>query len=148
MSDEKAVIPPYVNAAMKFILRSPLHGMVSETITVITFTGRKSGKTYSTPVSYSQKGSQVIIFTDGRWSKNLIGGAPVRLRIRGKDYSGWADLVADDKELMANTLVEHLKVVRRDAQYYNVTFDEAGNPRMDEIRRAVDHVVMIRVTLK
>ena len=56
-------IPPIVNSTMKFVLRSPVHGMVSKTILLITFTGRKSGKTYSTPVSYSQTGDQVAIFT-------------------------------------------------------------------------------------
>ena len=75
MEEKKTTIPPAVNAAMRFILRSPLHGMVSKTITLITFTGRKSGKTYSTPVSYSQKGSQVTIFTHGEWYKNLAAGA-------------------------------------------------------------------------
>ena len=54
MTEKKTTIPPAVNAGMRFILRSPLHGMVSKTITLISFTGRKSGKAYSTPVSYSQ----------------------------------------------------------------------------------------------
>ena len=147
MTEKKTTIPPAVNTMMKFILRSPLHGMVSKTITVITFTGRKSGKTYSTPVSYSQNGSQVTIFTHGDWYKNLVGGAPVTLRIRGKDYTGQADVTADDKPAMAAALSEHLKVVRSDAQYYSVTFDEAGEPNKDEIRKAVDNVVMIRVKL-
>ncbi len=147
MTEQKTTIPPAVNAMMKFILRSPLHGMVSKTITVITFTGRKSGKPYSTPVSYSQNGSTVTIFTHGEWWKNLSGGAPVSLRIRGKDYTGQADVTVADKVAMAAGLTEHLKVVRSDAQYYSVTFDETGEPRADEIRKAVDNVVMIRVSL-
>ena len=44
MSENKTTIPPAVNAGMRFILRSPLHGMVSKTITLISFTGRTSGK--------------------------------------------------------------------------------------------------------
>jgi len=148
MTEKKTTIPPFINAMMKFILRSPLHGMVSKTITVISFTGRKSGKAYSTPVSYSQNGSTVTIFTHGEWWKNLSGGAPVSLRIRGKDYNGQADVTVADKAAMAAGLTEHLKVVRSDAQFYGVTFDEAGEPRADEIHKAVDNVVMIRVTLK
>jgi hypothetical protein len=48
---------------MKLVLRSPAHGVVSKTILLITFTGRKSGKTYTTPVSYSQFDDQVYVFT-------------------------------------------------------------------------------------
>jgi len=43
-------VPRFVNQAMQTILRSPLHGMVSSTVLLITFTGRKSGNTYTTPV--------------------------------------------------------------------------------------------------
>ncbi len=71
---ETPTIPPIVNSAMKFVLRSPAHGMVSKTILLITFTGRKSGQTFTTPVSYSQSGGQVTIFTHALWWKNLRGG--------------------------------------------------------------------------
>lgn len=148
MTEQKTTIPPYVNAMMKSILRSPLHGMVSKTITVISFTGRKSGKAYSTPVSYSQNGNTVTIFTHGEWWKNVSGGQAVSLRIRGKDYNGQADVTVADKAAMAAGLTEHLKVVRSDAKFYGVTFDEAGEPHKDEIEKAVNDVVMIRVTIK
>lgn len=94
---ETPTVPPYVNSAMKRILRSPVHGMVSKTVLLITFTGRKSGKTYTTPVSYSQHGDQVTLFTHADWWKNLCGGATVSLRIRGRDLQGLAEPVAEDK---------------------------------------------------
>jgi hypothetical protein len=54
-------MPPGFNAFMKFILRTPLlHNLVSSKIMLITFKGRKSGKTYSTPVSYYQDGNSVL----------------------------------------------------------------------------------------
>ena len=48
---EIPTVPPIVNRAMKFMLRSPLHSIVDKKILLVTFTGRKSGKTYTTPVS-------------------------------------------------------------------------------------------------
>lgn len=71
--DQTTVIPPYVNSTVKFILRSPVHGMISKAFLLITFTGRKSGKTYTTPVSYSRRGDELSIFTHARWWKNLTG---------------------------------------------------------------------------
>lgn len=140
-------IPPYVNSAMKFVLRSPLHGLVSKTILLITFTGRKSGKTYTTPVSYSQSDGRVTIFTHANWWVNLIGEAPVTLYIRGRELQGLADPVTDDKDAIATALTEHLRKVPSDARYYGVTFDEHANPRAEEVIKAVQSTVMLRVRL-
>jgi len=38
-----------------WLLQSPLHGLVSQGMLLITVTGRKSGKTYTTPVEYRQE---------------------------------------------------------------------------------------------
>ncbi|HVN53524.1 MAG TPA: nitroreductase/quinone reductase family protein [Anaerolineaceae bacterium] len=137
-------IPPIVNQTMRFILRSPLHGLVSRNVLLITFTGRKSDKTYTTPVSYSEHGGQVYIFSHGTWWKNLGSGAPVTLRIRGRDFQGVAEAVAEDQGAIAAGLAAHLRKVPSDARYYGVTFDERKNPREEEVEQAVQTVVMIR----
>jgi deazaflavin-dependent oxidoreductase (nitroreductase family) len=121
--------------------------MVSKFTTLITFTGRKSGKTYTTPVSYSQFDDQVYIFTHANWWKNLCGGAPVTLCLHGRKRQGRAEPVADDKDTIASRLAEHLRKVPSDAKYYGVNFDKGGNPRAEEIEKAVQTVVMICVRL-
>ncbi len=140
-------IPPVINSAMKFVLRSPAHGMVSKTTLLITFTGRKSGKTYTTPVSYSQQGDQVLIFTHANWWKNLRNDAPITLRIQGREFQGMAEPVAEDKQAVAAGLVEHLRKVPSDAVFYHVTLDEHGNPNAAEAEKAAQTVVMIPVWL-
>ena len=140
-------VPPLVSQTMKLVLRSPVHGMVSKTVLLITFTGRKSGKTYTTPVDYSQDGDQVTIFTHADWWKNLRGGAPVTLRIRGRELQGLAEPVAEDKGAVAAGLTEHLRKVPSDARYYGVTFDDHKYPRKDEVETAAQSVVMIRIQL-
>ena len=144
---QATTVPPFVNKTMKFVLRSPAHGMVSRFTTLITFTGRKSGKTYTTPVSYSQFDDQVYIFTHANWWKNLCGGAPVTLTIRGQDLKGIVEPVVDDKNTIATYLAAHLRKVPSDAKYYGVTFDERGDPNTEEVEKAVQTVVMVRVRL-
>lgn len=140
-------VPPFVNHAMSLVLRSPGHGLVSKTVLLITFTGRKSGKTYTTPVSYSQTGDQVTIFTHADWWKNLRSGMPVTLRIQGREFRGLAEPVAKDKQAIADALSAHLRKVTGDARYYGVTFDDHRNPRAEEVEKAVQTVVMIRIRL-
>jgi deazaflavin-dependent oxidoreductase (nitroreductase family) len=144
---EIPTVPPIVNRTMKFVLRSPMHGIVDKTILLITFTGRKSGKTYTTPVSYSQSADQVVIFTHADWWKNLRGDAPVTLHIRGRELPGLAEPIAEDKQVVAVGLAEHLRKVRSDAKYYGVTFDANGNPRSDEVEKAAQSAVMVRIRL-
>ena len=131
---------------MKFILRSPMHSMVSKTVLLITFTGRKSGKIYTTPVDYSQDGNHVYVFTHASWWKNLRGGAPVTLRLRGQDVLGLAEAV-DEKSAVAAGLAQHLRKVPSDGKYYGVTFDEGGNPRAEQVEKAAQTAVMIRIEL-
>jgi deazaflavin-dependent oxidoreductase (nitroreductase family) len=144
---ETPTIPPFVNKTMKAILRSPMHGVVSKTMLLISFTGRKSGKTYTTPVDYSQDGDQVTIFTHASWWKNLRDEAPVTLRIRGRDLQGVAEPVAEDKAAVAAGLSAHLRKVPSDAKYYGVTLDAQGNPNAEEVEKAAQTAVMIRVIL-
>jgi deazaflavin-dependent oxidoreductase (nitroreductase family) len=144
---ETPTIPPFVNKTMKVILRSPMHGVVSKTMLLISFTGRKSGKTYTTPVDYSQDGDQVTIFTHASWWKNLRDEAPVTLRIRGRDLQGVAEPVAEDKAAVAAGLSAHLRKVPSDAKYYGVTLDAQGNPNAEEVEKAAQTAVMIRVIL-
>lgn len=140
-------VPPIVTRGMKLILHTPMHGMVSKTTLLITFTGRKSGKAFTTPVSYSKEGDQVYVFTHAAWWKNLIGGAPVNLLIRGREFRGLAEPVVEDKETIADGLAAHLQKVPFDARFYGVTFDEHGNPRAEEVQKAALTVVMIRIRL-
>ncbi len=144
---ETPSVPPIVNKAMKFVLRSPVHGMVSKTVLLISFAGRKSGKTYTTPVSYSQDGDQVHIFTHARWWKNLRSETPVTVRMRGRELQGLAEPVAEDKQAIAAGLSAHLRKVPSDARYYGVTFDDRGNPSAEEVAKAVQTVVMVRIRL-
>jgi deazaflavin-dependent oxidoreductase (nitroreductase family) len=81
-----------MNAVMKPLLRSPFHFLVSSWCMLITVTGRKTGKQYTTPVYYRCEGN-IFRFFSGRnlrWVKNLDGGARVTVRLRGKDISATA----------------------------------------------------------
>jgi deazaflavin-dependent oxidoreductase (nitroreductase family) len=132
---------------MKSVLRSRIHGMVSKTILLITYTGRKSGKSYTTPVSYSQSGDQVFIFTHADWWKNLLSKPQVTLHLQGREVQGVAEPVAEDKEAVATGLVEHLRKVPTDASFYGLKLDEHENLKAGEVEKAVQTVVMIRIRL-
>jgi len=77
------------------ILSSPLHRLLSSKRLVLTFTGRRSGNRFATPVNFLQRGSQLLVTTDSKWWRNLEGGAPVELRLRGRRVLAIAEAVRD-----------------------------------------------------
>ena len=74
---------------------------------LITVTGRKSGRLYTTPVNYVRDGDTITVVSrpNRTWWRNLRGGAPVAVRVSGKDLKGVAEVVVDDKEAVAKALL-------------------------------------------
>lgn len=144
---KKRAVPLWLNSVMKFVLRTPLHGIVSNKIMLLTFTGRKSGKVYTIPVSYTQQGNSVMMFTNHIWWKNLVDNAPVTLLLRGRQHKATAVLNTDDVEQIAPVLFEHLRDKPTDAPIHNVTYDDTGEPVAEEVRRAAGNVRMVQFKL-
>lgn len=96
------------NPFMKWLLRSLFHFIVSRMFLLMTFTGRKSGQVYATPVQYAQQGEGLYIITSEgyTWWKNLRGGADVHVHLRGKTYQGHAETSTDPK--MLSILVQEI----------------------------------------
>src|ERR671938_215822 len=84
-----------VNPALRALLRSRAHGLASERLALLTYTGRRSGRHYTIPVLYKDKGHEVTIGVgwpeDKVWWRNLTGsGAAVQMRIGDDDVRGHA----------------------------------------------------------
>lgn len=96
-----AVLNRTGNPIVRAILRSPLHGLLSRGLALITVTGRRSGRELTIPVSYRQRGDRVTVrvgaFERKRWWRNLSHGErPVRMRIRGRERSGRGRAAVED----------------------------------------------------
>lgn len=82
---------------------SPRWGrLVSRHITIVTYTGRRSGRTFSTPVGYRRAADTVTIGVRlpnaKNWWRNFTGdGGPLSLELDGADRSGHAVARRDDK---------------------------------------------------
>lgn len=92
-----------VNACVGALRMSPRWGpLVSRQLTIITYTGRRSGRTFSTPVGYRRADGIVTIgvrLPDAKkWWHNFTGeGGPISLHLDGTDQAGHAVARRDDK---------------------------------------------------
>ena len=77
-------------------MNAPVLGsVVGRSMVLITYTGRKSGKTFSLPVSFRQKGNVLLIgvaLPDKKnWWRNFLDeGDRVTVKLRGVDHAGHA----------------------------------------------------------
>lgn len=97
-----------INPLMTALLRSPLHGRLSHSMLLLTFHGRKSGKRYTLPLGYVQHNDRLFVLTHSPWWKNLRGGAPVLIRLQGRNIGGTASIV-EDSALMAEVMHAFVK---------------------------------------
>ena len=101
-----------VNPALKTILRSPVHRLASGRVALLTYTGRRSGREYTIPCYYRDKGDEVTIavgWPDRKiWWRNLTGnGGPVRLLVHGQVLRGHAVATRDaDRDALVRVRVE------------------------------------------
>lgn len=109
----KPPLPPWayriVNPTMAAILRSPLHRLLSGSLMLLSFQGRKSGKRYTIPVGYLQQGQRLYIFSHAGWWRNLPGQR-VTLRLRGRDVAGTVRRLETPAEIAA---MVHLALAQR-----------------------------------
>ncbi len=77
----------------------------------------------------------------------MRGGAPVSVRFRGKERSGHAEVIAEDRQRIAQALTSIFRRVPRDARYSGVRFDQHGQPNAANVARAAQFLVIVRIRL-
>ena len=138
-----------INPFVIGLLKSRLHGLASKDIMLVTVTGRRSGRSYTRPVSYVQEGDTVrcLSSTTTAWWKNLEGGAPVSLRLRGREVSGHGEAIRGEPKRIGDALTAFLTRLPRDAVYYDIKLDADQVPIADDVERAADDVVLVEIAL-
>jgi hypothetical protein len=98
-----------INPVVKSLLQSPLHGLLSGVLMLLTFAGRTTCKRYVIPIGYFPWApGEVISFSSATWRKNLRSGAPVLLLLRGRQVPA-TPTVIDERDAVIDTVEEFIK---------------------------------------
>ncbi|MGW2221531.1 nitroreductase/quinone reductase family protein [Nonomuraea sp. NPDC001684] len=83
-----------VNPIVGWLLRTPLHDLLSRRVMLLTVTGRRSGAAIRLPVQYERQGDTLTVTSrpSRLWWRNLEGGAPVRITLDGVPREGHAEV--------------------------------------------------------
>ncbi len=135
------------NDFMAWVLRSPFHGMLSGGMMLITITGRKTGKKYTTPVGYYAEGDALWVITsrERKWWKNLQGSAEVSLLLKRKPAHGIANVELDEKSVEARML-EYLHHVPQAAKPMKIRVED-GKPNPADIANTAKDRLFVKIKL-
>jgi deazaflavin-dependent oxidoreductase (nitroreductase family) len=137
------------NFFIRLILSSPLHGMMNKNTLLIDFTGRKSGKKFSTPVNFTREGKLVWITSQKErlWWRNLKTNPEVKLTMYGQEVIGTA-VVLEAEEDAAVGLEKFLRPAPQMARYYQIRTREDGSLESSDLLEAAKNLVVIEIDLK
>ena len=84
-----------VSPAVKFLLGTPLGGSLRRQLMVLNFTGRKSGRHYSIPVSAHRLDNALYALASAGWTANFRDGANAEVLWDGKKTTMRGELIRD-----------------------------------------------------
>lgn len=135
-----------INPIVTLLLKSPFYRFWSASLMLITFTGRTSGRRFTTPVRYVWDGDAVLCFTSAsnQWWRNLRGGADVTLRLDGADVDYFATAIDNDPNEVRKWLDYYLGIFPQDAAYHNVRLNRDKSLVDEDLDRASREAIVVR----
>lgn len=145
----------FLNPIVSVWLNSPLHGLFSDSVLVLYFRGRRSGRALRTPVRYLQNDQTLLILTNGDagWWPNFRDPAPVAVQLRGQRRQGEASAVTAPDPKVRAAIREMLATHPADAAYLNISKDNGPNAidgQWDPVSfdAAADDTVIVTIVLE
>jgi len=109
---------------------------MSRRLILLSYIGRKTGKSYTIPVSYVEQGDALLIPAGGSWKKNLENGVAVLIWLRGREWRANPEVVRgfdEVEELVAFMMAANPAVSR----FIGVPQRPDGRPDCEKLEQAV-----------
>lgn len=90
-----------LNPIVRRLLASGLHWPLSRWLLLLRWESVEAGRRRTTPLSYVREGGFLYLTGADRWSRDLVGGADVAIRLGGRWYDADAVVVTDREESAA-----------------------------------------------
>jgi len=134
------------NDFVNFFLRTPLHVFLGNTM-LITVTGCKTGRKYSTPVGFYRDDDTLWVMTsrDRTWWRNIKQGANVTLLLKGKNVNAFAIAELDDK-MVEKHIFDYIRHMPLAAKSLGIRM-ENNSPNAEDIARLAQDRLFVKAEL-
>jgi hypothetical protein len=134
-----------MNPVVSAVLRSPLHAVMSRSNALVTCTGRRTGRVVTLPLRYAEDATGLWIHPARphrkTWWRNLEGGVPVTVRLRGRELSAHAEAIRGGDARVAEGLWSYYRRFPALAKSMGLSWDPSS------VDRAAERGVMVRIEL-
>ncbi len=140
----------FLNPVMRGLLRSPLHSITSHNIGIVHFTGRNSGRSLNTPLSYTQEGNIVRLLSNQstRWWLNFRGeGVKVQMEIARRRHPGTATVLEGDSEALREGVRRFIRALPRDAKVYGLELDANREVVETSLAAIAEQLILVEIQL-
>jgi hypothetical protein len=132
------------NDFVTFFLHTPLRVFLGNTM-LITVTGCKTGRQYSTPVGFYRDGDTLWVISnrDRTWWRNVQNGANVSLLLNGRTVNAFAETEMNEKTVEKH-LFEYILYIPMAAKSFGIRM-ENKIPNPADIARVAQDRLFIRI---
>ena len=121
------------NPLVKRVLAGRAHPLMSRRLVLVSYTGRRTGRTYSTAVSYVRDGDVLLIPGGGRWWRNL-GAGPVGVRLHGSAMSATPEVITE-LQAMSDLLSRMMAANPAFSVFTGIGQEPGGGPNPEDLDR-------------
>jgi len=116
-----------LNPVVTWLLRSPMHGLLSRALMLLQVTGRRTGRRYWIPVGYQRAGDTITVLVSRAprklWWRNFREPAPVVVLLRGRLMHGKAAVLQPDSPAFRTTVERTFQRVPSLGGQFGIRYD-------------------------
>lgn len=137
------------NWFMSWLLRSPFHSLISGSILLITYNGRRSGKEYSAPLNYVRDGNKLWVTSvhTRTWWRNFRGEWPIQVLLQRKEIQGKGEAITEQDPLN-DAFLDFFRLSHSSARIFKVRLDDDGVPDQGDLERIVSERVLVKINIQ
>jgi len=140
-----------LNPLISPLLRSPLHWPLSTSLVLVTVTGRRTGRRYTFPVGYQRDGETLtVMVSEARrkaWWRNFREPGEVELRLRGRERSGRAVIVAPGSDEFHERIEHTLQRMPWLGRVFGIQYDARRGLSEEQLAHLGEENAMVRIDL-
>ena len=140
-----------LNPAVVLILRSRAHWLLSRGLTLITVTGRRSGRRYTIPVGYLETSNEVIVLVNDApsktWWRNYLDGGPIEMLLRGVPRHGEARALSANSNEFRRCAEDSFRRSRLIPRLFGIVFDPQCGLTEEQLVYLARRAAIVRITL-
>jgi hypothetical protein len=149
ISHPPAALLRIVNPVLGFLLGTPLAGAARKQMMVVNVTGRKTGRSYSIPLSAHEIDGQLYALTSAPWKYNFRDGADAEVLHNGKRTPMCGELITDPGVVAGlSHRCAQAYGVKRAQRMMGLSFRDQRIPTLEEFTEAAqrEHMSAVKLT--